>query len=38
MVHILSATTVNVHDVTEIPGLLKCGGRVVWGDAGYLGG
>ncbi len=35
IVHSMSATAANVHDVTETPNLLHGGERVVWGDAGY---
>ena len=37
IVHSLSATAANVHDVTEAPNLLHGGETVVWGDAGYQG-
>ncbi len=37
IVHSLSATSANVHDVTQAHRLLHGGERQVWGDAGYLG-
>ncbi len=37
IVHSLSATAANVHDITETPKLLHDGETVVWGDAGYRG-
>ena len=37
LVHSLSATSANVHDVTEAHRLLHGGERRVWGDAGYIG-
>ena len=37
LVHSLSATSANVHDVTETHRLLHGGERQVWGDAGYTG-
>ena len=37
VVHSLSATAANVHDVTEAHGLLHGGETQVWGDAGYQG-
>ena len=37
LVHSISATSANVHDVTEAHGLLHGGETVVWGDAGYQG-
>ena len=37
LVHSLSATSANVHDVTETHRLLHGGERHVWGDAGYTG-
>ena len=37
LVHSLSATSANVHDVTEAPRLLHGGEQRVWGDAGYIG-
>ena len=37
IVHSLTATAGNVHDVTETQNLLHCGETVVWGDAGYQG-
>ena len=37
LVHSLSATSANVHDVTEAHRLLHGGERQVWGDAGYQG-
>ena len=37
LVHSLSATSANVHDVTEIHRLLHGGEQRVWGDAGYTG-
>ena len=37
MVHSLSTTSANVHDVTEAHRLLHGGERQVWGDAGYTG-
>ena len=37
MVHSLSATSANVHDVTEAHRLLHGGEKQVWGDAGYIG-
>ena len=37
IVHSMSATPANVHDVTEAHNLLHGGETVVWGDAGYQG-
>ena len=37
IVHSMSATGANVHDVTETHKLLHGGETVVWGDAGYQG-
>ncbi len=37
MVHSLSTTSANVHDVTETHRLLHGRERRVWGDAGYIG-
>ena len=37
LVHSLSATSANVHDVTEAHRLLHGGEHRVWGDAGYIG-
>ena len=37
IVHSLSATPANAHDVTEAHNLLHGGETVVWGDAGYQG-
>ena len=37
LVHSLSATSANVHDVTETHRLSHGGERQVWGDAGYTG-
>ena len=37
LVHSMSATSANAHDVTEAHGLLHGGETVVWGDAGYQG-
>ena len=37
VVHSMSATAANVHDVTETHNLLNGGETVVWGDAGYQG-
>ena len=37
IVHSMSATPANVHDVTEAHQLLHGGETVVWGDAGYQG-
>ena len=37
LVHSLSTTSANVHDVTEAHRLLHGGGTHVWGDAGYIG-
>ena len=37
IVHSMSATSANVHDVTEAHHLLHGGETVVWGDAGYQG-
>ncbi len=37
IVHSMSATAANVHDVTETRHLLHGGEKVVWGDAGYQG-
>ena len=37
VVHSLSTTSANVHDVTEAHRLLHGGERQVWGDAGYIG-
>ena len=37
IVHSMTATAANVHDVTEARNLLHGGETVVWGDAGYQG-
>ena len=37
VVHRVSTTLANVHDVRETPRLLHGGETQVWGDAGYLG-
>ena len=37
IVHSISATAANAHDVTEAHNLLHGGETVVWGDAGYQG-
>ena len=37
IVHSMSATAANVHDVTETRNLLHGGETVVWADAGYQG-
>ena len=37
VVHSMSTTAANVHDVTEAHRLLHGGERRVWGDAGYQG-
>ena len=37
IVHSMSTTAANVHDVTEAHNLLHGGERQVWGDAGYTG-
>ena len=37
VVHSLSTTSANVHDVTETHRLLHGGEEQVWGDAGYIG-
>ena len=37
VVHSVSTTPANVHDVTEVPRLLHGGESQVWGDAGYQG-
>ena len=37
VVHSLSATSANVHDVTQAHRLLHGGEQQVWGDAGYIG-
>ena len=37
VVHSMSATSANVHDVTEAHRLLHGGQKRVWGDAGYQG-
>ena len=37
IVHSMSTTSANVHDVTEAHHLLHGGETVVWGDAGYQG-
>ena len=37
IVHSLSTTAANAHDVTEAHNLLHGGEKVVWGDAGYQG-
>ena len=37
IVHSMTATAANVHDITEAHNLLHGGETVVWGDAGYLG-
>ena len=38
IVHSMSATAANAHDVTKAHKLLHGGETVVWGDAGYQGG
>ena len=38
IVHSMSATAANAHDVTQAYNLLHGGEAVVWGDAGYQGG
>ena len=38
VVHSMSTTPANVHDVTQTPRLLHGGETQVWGDAGYQGG
>ena len=37
IVHSLSTTSANVHDVTQAGNLLHGGEQRVWGDAGYIG-
>ena len=37
LVHSISTTAANVHDITEAHNLLHGGEKVVWGDAGYQG-
>ena len=37
VVHSLSTTSANVHDVTQAHWLLHGGEKQVWGDAGYIG-
>ena len=37
IVHSMSVTAANVHDVTETHNLLHGGETVVWADAGYQG-
>ena len=37
LVHSMTTTTANTHDVTEAHWLLHGGETVVWGDAGYQG-
>ena len=37
LVHSMSTTATNVHDVTEAHNLLHGGETVVWGEAGYQG-
>ena len=37
IVHSMTATPANAHDVTETHNLLHGGETVVWGDAGYQG-
>ncbi len=37
VVHSMTATAANAHDITEAHKLLHGGERVVWGDAGYQG-
>ena len=37
IVHSMSTTAANAHDVTEARNLLHGGETVVWGDAGYQG-
>ena len=37
IVHSMSATAANAHDVTQAHNLLHGGETVVWGDAGYQG-
>ena len=38
LVHSMSTTAANVHDITEAHHLLHGGEKVVWCDAGYQGG
>ena len=38
IVHSMSTTAANAHDITEAHNLLHGGETVVWGDAGYQGG
>ena len=37
IVHSMTATATNAHDVTEAHNLLHGGKKAVWGDAGYQG-
>ena len=37
VVHIVTTTAANAHDVTEVHRLLHGGETRVWGDAGYQG-
>ena len=37
LVHSMSTTAANVHDITEAHHLLHGGEKVVWCDAGYQG-
>ena len=37
IVHSMSATAANVHDIRETPNMLHGSETVVWGDAGYQG-
>ena len=37
VVHSMTTTSANVHDLTELPRLLHGGESQVWGDAGYQG-
>jgi len=37
MVHSVTATVANVHDISEVHKLIREDDKVVYGDAGYLG-
>lgn len=37
VVHSLTTTAANAHDITQVPSLLHGKEKTVWGDAGYLG-
>lgn len=37
MVHSVTATVANVHDISEVHKLIREDNKLVYGDAGYLG-